>query len=196
MVLSNICTNLATLLCVMIDSLMISRYLKADAMAAYSFVSPLLMVFTAFAVTLSTGAQIICGRTMGCGDKENSNRCYSSTVTLCAGASAILTILLLVFKGRICTLPGAGVPGEAVHELTNDYLTGIAPGLPLFMFTVMMVPFVMMSGRRNLVLATIGSMTVTDIVPDALNVAWLKGGMPGMGLASAAGYAVAFCFCV
>lgn len=195
-VFSCICTNLATLLCMLIDSLMISRYLKADAMAAYSFAGPLLLIFSAVAAMLSGGVQVVCGRTMGNGDREGSSCCYSSTVVLCAGIAVLFTAAVLIFRAPICTLLGAGRPGDKVYELTKDYLLGILPGLPLFMVTIMMAPFVMMSGKRKLVLMTVLSMTAADIILDTLNALVLKGGMLGMGLASAIGYLVAFCFII
>lgn len=195
-VFSCICTNLATLLCMLIDSLMISRYLKADAMAAYSFASPLLLVFSAVAAMLSVGVQVVCGRTMGKGDREGSSCCYSSTAALCVGIAVLFTAAALIFREPVCTLLGAGKPGDKVYELTKDYLLGVLPGLPLFMFTIAMVPFVMMSGKRKLVLMAVSGMTAVDVILDVLNARVLKGGMLGMGLASSMGYLTAFCFVI
>lgn len=194
MTAANILTNLATLLCMLIDSLMISRYLGVNAIAAYGFAAPVILVFTAVGSMLSGGIQIVCGRTMGRGDREGSDRCFSTTIVLCALVAVLMTALAYAFLPGICTLLGAGRPGDPVYRMTKDYLTGILPGVPLFVFVIMMAPYLAMCGKRGMLTAAVVSMTAADVLFDTLNVFVFRGGMLGMGLASSAGYLTAFLF--
>ena len=194
MLLTQVMSAMTVMICMLIDSIMIGRFLGVNSMTAYGLASPVLMVFAALGSMLSAGIQVQCGKTMGVGDREATDSCFSVSVFAAACISVIGLALVLLFTGPIATLLGAG-PATAdneVHQLTVNYLRGFIIGAPAFIFAQIMVPYMQMSGNRTRLVVAVGVMTIGDVVFDLLNVFVVKAGMFGMGLASSLSYYIAF----
>lgn len=194
MLLTQILSSMTVTLCMLIDSMMIGRYLGVDSMTAYGLATPVLLVFAALGCLVSAGVQVMCGKTMGAGDKEGTNACFTISVVLAAAISVVGMIVVLGFTDPICTLLGAGKPSpdNEVFQLTKDYLQGFIIGAPAFIAAQIMVPYMQMSGSRVRLVVAVVLMTVGDIVMDILNVTVFKQGTFGMGLASSISYYIAF----
>ena len=194
MLLTQVVSSMTVTLCMLIDSIMIGRFLGVDSMSAYGLASPLLLVFAALGSMISAGVQVMCGKTMGMGDREATDACYSVSVFLAAAISVIGLILVFSLLNPITTLLGAGRPGpdNPVYDLTRDYIVGFILGAPAFLCAQIMVPYMQLSGSRIRLVAAVVAMTVSDIVFDLLNVFVFHGGTLGMGLASTFSYYIAF----
>lgn len=194
MLLTQILSAMTVTLCMLIDSIMIGRFLGIESMSAYGYSTPVLLVFAAVGSMLSAGIQVMCGRTMGSGDKEGTNACFTVSVALTAIFSIVGMAAVLIFTDPLCTLLGAGenTPDNTVFALTKDYLRGFIIGAPAFMAAQIMVPYMQMSGSRTRLVAAVIAMTVGDILFDILNVFVIKQGTFGMGLASSLSYYIAF----
>lgn len=194
MLVTQILSAMTVMICMLIDSIMIGRFLGVESMTAYGLATPVLLIFAAFGSMLSAGIQVHCGKTMGSGDMEQTNAGFSSAVVLAAGVTAVGVALVLVFIDPVCALLGAGenVPENAVFALTRDYLTGFIIGAPAFIFAQIMVPFMQISGNRTRLVVAVGVMTLADVAFDVINVFVVKWGTLGMGLASSFSYYIAF----
>jgi len=177
-------------LCMLIDSIVIGRFLGVRAMAAYGYTQPVLLAFAAPGAMISAGVQVVCGKTLGGGDREGTDSCFTVSVALTALISLLGLAFVLLFSGPLCTLLGAGRPGPGnpVFHLTKDYLTGFIIGVPAFLTAQLMVPYLQMSGNRTRLVSAVLVMTVLDIALDLLNVLVIHGGIFGMGLASSLSY--------
>ncbi|MBR6872892.1 MAG: ATP-binding protein [Ruminococcus sp.] len=194
MLLTQILSSMTVTLCMLIDSIMIGRFLGVDAMTAYGLASPVLLVFAALGCLISAGVQVVCGRTMGAGDKEQTNACFTASVALTFGVSLIGMLVVLLFTDQITTLlcSGEHAADKEVFELTKDYLRGFIIGAPAFISAQVMVPYMQMSGSQVRLITAVALMTVGDVVFDVLNVFVVKQGTFGMGLASSLSYYIAF----
>ena len=190
MVASQIVSAMAVTLCLLIDSIMIGRFLGVDAMAAYSLTSPVLLAFAAFGSLLSTGIQVVCSKAMGTGDEQKINRCFSLSIIVAVIFSLIGVAVILIFSGQLTSLLGAE-EGTEVYRLTKRYLIGFVIGAPAFVGAQILVPFLQMSGQRVRLVTAVLTMTVVDIIADLLNVFVFKWDTLGMGLASTVSYFVA-----
>ena len=96
MLLTQILSAMTVTICMMIDSIMIGRFLGVDSMAAYGLASPVLLVFAALGAMISAGIQVVCGKTMGSGDEEGTNACYTVSIlmALVIAAAALLLVIL------------------------------------------------------------------------------------------------------
>jgi len=190
MMVTQIVSSMTVTLCMLIDSIMIGRFLGVDAMAAYGYTQPVLLAFAAPGAMISAGVQVVCGKTMGSGDREGTDACFTVSAALTALISLVGLAVVLLFAGPICTLLGAGLPGpeNPVFALTKQYLTGFILGVPAFLTAQIMVPYMQMSGSRARLVAAVLLMTVSDVVFDLLNVFVFHGGTFGMGLASSLSY--------
>ena len=194
MLVAQILSAMTVMICMLIDSIMIGRFLGVDAMTAYGLATPVLLVFAAFGSMLSAGIQVMCGKTMGAGDREGTNAAFSVSVFL-AGVVAFAGLAAVVlFASPLASFLGAGdpEPGNEIFFLTKDYLTGFIIGAPAFIFAQIMVPYMQFSGSRTRLAVAVLLMTVSDIAFDILNVFVFRGGTFGMGLASSLSYYIAF----
>ena len=191
MLVTQIISAMTVMLCMLVDSIMIGRFLGVNSMTAYGLATPVLLVFAAFGSMLSAGIQVMCGKTMGAGDAEATNGCFTVSVFLSSVVSVVGVAAVLIFTDPICVLLGA-VRGTEVFDLTRDYLRGFIIGAPAFIFAQIMVPYMQISGNRMRLVVAVIAMTVADIALDVLNVTVIKWSTLGMGLASSASYYIAF----
>lgn len=194
MLLTQILSAMTVTLCMLIDSIMIGRFLGIESMSAYGYSTPILLVFAAVGSMISSGVQVMCGRTMGSGDKNGTNACFSVSAAMAVIFSVVGMAAVLIFTDPLCTLLGAGenTPDNTVFALTRDYLRGFIIGAPAFMAAQIMVPYMQMSGSRTRLVTAVIAMTISDVIFDILNVFVIKLGTFGMGLASSLSYFIAF----
>ena len=193
MLVAQILSSMTVMICMIVDSIVIGRFLGVDAMTAYGLANPVLLIFAAIGSMLSGGIQVVCGRYLGSGDRDGTNRCFSASILFSVIVSVVGVVLVLAISSPLCVLLGAGdaSPSNEVFYLTKDYLRGFIIGAPAFLLSMVTVPFMQMAGNRSRLIAAVGAMTVCDIVLDILNVFVFKGGTLGMGLASSVSYYVA-----
>ena len=191
MIITQIISSMTVTICMLIDSIMIGRFLGVDSMSAYGLATPLLLVFAAFGSLISAGVQVVCGKTMGRGDREGSNACWSASLFMAALITAAGMALVLAFIGPLTRLLGAGEPGGSVYALTRDYIIGFMVGAPAFLLAQIMVPFMQIAGHRQRLVIAVIAMTLSDVAFDLLNVFVFRGGTLGMGLASSFSYYIA-----
>lgn len=193
MLVTQILSAMTVMLCMLVDSMMIGRFLGVDSMTAYGLANPVLLIFAAYGAMLSAGIQVMCGKTMGVGDREGTDACFSAAAVLALTVSVVGMVLILLLVKPVCTLLGAGRPGpdNPVFFLTRDYLKGFIIGAPAFIVAQIMVPFLQISGNRLRLALAVVLMTVSDIAFDLLNVFVFHGGTLGMGLASSCSYYLA-----
>ena len=187
MLSAQILSALAVSLCLLIDNIMIGRFLKEAGMASYSLANPLLLSIGAIGTLLSAGVQVACGKSLGSGSQEETNAGYSSAVAFAAAVSLLFTAVVVAFAPFLARVMGAGRSGE-LFDMTRGYLIGFSLGAPGSMGALVLIPFLQMAGQGNLLIAAVLTMTVTDIGLDLLNGLVLHWGMFGMGLASSLSY--------
>ena len=190
LVVSQIVSAMAVTICLLVDSIMIGRFLGVDSMAAYGLANPVLLAFASFGSMLSTGIQVVCSKAVGNGSEDKLNTYFTTAVIVAGTFSCLGVALVLVFLDPLCILLGAE-KGTIVFDLTKDYLTGFIIGAPAFIAAQILVPFLQMSGERKRLITAVLAMTVADITFDLLNVHLLKQGTFGMGLASTVSYYIA-----
>ena len=151
---AQIVSALTVSLCLLIDSVMISRFLGRRAIAAYGLANPLLLAIGAIGTLLAAGIQVVCSRALGQGDQAEANRGYSSALAAAAAASFVFVAAVLIGNGFLARLMGAGSEGE-LHEMTSDYMIGFSIGAPGSMGALVLVPFLQMAGQSGLLVAAV-----------------------------------------
>ena len=190
MLAAQIFSALTVSVCLLIDNVIIGRFLGEECIAAYGMANPLLLAVGAVGSLLSAGVQVVCSRYLGKGQQEEANGGYSSAVAVAAAVSIPAMVLILIFRSFLPTMLGAGTEGVLYTE-TRGYLTGFCFAAPASMGALILVPFLQMAGKSGLLIAAVLTMTVADIGLDLLNVLVLHWGMFGMGLASSISYYLA-----
>ena len=194
MMVTQIISGMTVMIGMLLDSLTIGRFIGVDAMTAYGLATPVLLVFAAFGSMLSSGIQVMCGKTLGEGDADSTNVCFSVSVTLSLIVAAIGFAAVMIFTEPICTLLGAGKPSadNQIFYMTCDYIRGYMIGAPAFILALIMVPYMQISGNRTRLVIAVIAMTVTNAALNFISVLALDAGIFGVGLASAISYFAAF----
>ena len=110
MLAAQILSALTVSLCLLIDNLMIGRYLGERALTAYGLANPVLLVIGAVGSMLCAGAQVACGKSLGRGDREETNIGYSTAIAVAAVFSVAFTILVALARVPLARLLGADEP--------------------------------------------------------------------------------------
>ena len=100
-VVSIILAAIATMLGIVIDGIVIGRFLGKDSMAAYGLVTPVINLATAFSGILATGAQIICAQRLGAGKKEKARQAFSMCMIITVCVAVLMMAVVLIFRDDI-----------------------------------------------------------------------------------------------
>ncbi len=181
-------------ICRMIDSIVIGRLIGVEAMSAYGISAPLIIILSAISLMMVNGIEVILGKTMGRGEIEKANVCFSTSVvsSLCIAAFCIL--LLFAIPDKICTVLGAGTASVSnpVFVHTRGYLYGYFLGTPFLLLSMIMGTYLQSLGKRHTLLISVIAMTISDVVFDLISVFVFDAGMFGIGLATSLSYLVSF----
>ena len=142
MLAAQIFSALTVSLCLLIDNVMINRFLGMQAIAAYELANPVLLAIGAVASVLSAGVQVACSRSLGSGSQEETNRAYSTAILIVLAFSLPFMVLILALRGPIASLLGAGKSDELFLH-TKDYLAGFVIGAPATMAALSLIPFLL-----------------------------------------------------
>ena len=190
MLLAQVLSVLTTSLCMLVDSIVIGRFLGVGAVAAYGLSSPILLIIGGIGTILSAGVQVTCSRSIGKGLIDEANKDYSSAVGTAFMISVLFLLAVVALQRFIPTWMGAGTSGE-LYDSTRGYLIGFSIGAPGCMIALVLIPFLQMAGQMALLISAVVAMTITDVALDLLNAMVFHWGLYGMGLASAISYYVA-----
>ena len=187
-VISIIAAAIATMVGIVIDGIVIGRFLGPDSMAAYGLVTPVINLATAFSGILATGAQIICAQHLGAGNVKKARGAFPMCMVITVVISVVMMAVMLVFRNEIAVMLGAH--GKSAHLLqqTSDYLFGIVFSFPCVLFLFEFNSLMRLDGDANRVIVAVVVMTVLDIAGDLVNALVFHGGMLGMGLTTSLSY--------
>lgn len=189
MLVAQVLSALTVSLCLLIDNMMIGRYLGVPALAADSLANPLLLALGAVGTILATGVQVACGKSLGKGSQAETNVCYSTAVVTALVFSAVFALFAVTLHVPLAKLLGAN-EAQLIKD-TGGYIAGFSIGAPATVLALILIPFLQIAGQSGLLVVAVLMMTVTDVTFDLLSVFVFKGGMFGMGLASSLSYYVA-----
>lgn len=190
-VISIIAAAVAAMLGIVIDGIVISRFLGPESMAAYGIVTPVVNMATIFSGVLATGAQVVCAQHLGAGDSKGARRAFSMCMVITVAISVILMSLIIIFRENIAVFLGARGNSAKLLPYASDYLLGMVFSLPSVIFLFEFNALMRLDGDANRVIVAVAVMTVLDVAGDLLNAFVIKGGMFGMGMATTISYFIA-----
>ncbi len=185
-------SELTSSLAVLIDGVILARFIGGYAVAAHGLIMPYSYFIKLLGGIFATGTQVVCSGEIGKGDLNSADRVFSSSFRLLMILTAAIGALIAVFSGTIGIVFGAGRDMENLFRPTSDYLRGLAVGLPVTAGNMMLIPIVALNGdKKRISLATTVMMAV-NIAGDLINVFFLDGSMLGMALATTISYVCSF----
>ena len=190
-VISIIAATIATMVGVVVDGIIIGRFLGEDCMAAYGLIAPVINLATAFSGILATGAQVVCAQHLGAGKADKARKVFSMCMIVTVVISAVMILIFGGFRESICVMLGARGKSAHLLPLAADYLLGLVFAFPSLLLLFEFNSLMRLDGDPNRVIVAVVVMTVLDIAGDFLNALVIHGGMLGMGLATTISYLAA-----
>lgn len=180
-----ILSSLTATVGILIDNIIVGRYLGSDALGAMGIVGPVSLVFSAIGNICSGGGGARAAQALGRGDRQQFCLIFTTNTLFVLAVGVILTAVGMLYAPGIAVVLGAK---EALLEPAADYLRGFFMGtIPTILLSAMM-GFVRMDGSPKLPLLCIGVMSASNIVLDLMMV---RLGMFGMAMATAISYYLA-----
>ena len=182
-----ILTALTAVLGTVVDGIVTAGCLGTNAMAAYGIAVPITTIFTGISGVFGTGISVLSGRTIGAGDKKETNRIFSICMTVSILCSILMILVTYLGAGAIASALGAG--GDQYSEVV-DYLRGFSISAPGIVLVIELMPIMQIDSDRNRALYAIGMATAVNIAGDLLNGFILHKGLFVMALATTVSYYV------
>lgn len=183
--------SLSTSIAMIVDSIIMGKFLGSAAMAAYGAIAPFLMIIMIISGILSTGCQVACAEKVGRADIKSARGIVGLSLILTAIFSVLFISVSFLFTNFIMKIVGISADAE-LSANAGMYLKGFIIGAPAFIGMFVVLPYMQIDGNRKLSFLSVIGMTVGDIIFDVLSVFVFKGGLFGIGVASALSYYVAF----
>lgn len=187
-VLISILTALTATLGILIDNIIVGRFLGVEALGAMGVVGPISLIFSAFSNICSGGGAARVSQAIGRGEHEQVNNVFTVTMLFIALSGGLMTVLGVLFAPKFALLLGAH--GD-LFAPTTDYLRGFFLGAIPTILTSALMGFIKIDGSHRLPLLCIGVMTLVNIVLDLAMVLIFRLGMFGLALATSIAYCCA-----
>ena len=165
----------------MVDGLVGSNFIGADAMSSIGLYSPFQMIWLAIGSILVVSSQVLCARYMGAGDLQKTRGVFSLNITLTVIATGIAALLSFTLSLPIARLLGAS---PAIESDVSGYIIGRGVGLIPMVMGSQFVAFLSLEGQDKRNYVATGTMLVVNVALDLLFAAVLKKGIIGLGIAT------------
>lgn len=185
---SMVVTLLATTLGIIVDGIVIGKFLGVRSVAAYGIAGPVILILLAISGIFTSGTQNMCAGEMGRGNVKNANEIYSVACIITVSFCTILSILINIFINPICRMLGAtGNAAYLIHDVAA-YIRGLSFMIPGMMLALLIVNIRQLEGDNLTAVFGTVSMTAVNIGLDLFNVYVLKWGLSGMAIATTISY--------
>ncbi len=157
-----------------VDGLFVSNFVGKTPFAAVNLIYPFLMLLGAPGFMIGTGGSAIIAKTLGEGDREKANRCFSMLVYITIAGGVLLTLAGLLWVRPIAEALGA--EGAMVEECVRYGRIILLAGTA-FMLQNTFQSFLVTAEKPHLGLAVTIAAGLTNILFDALFVAVFRWGI-------------------
>lgn len=167
-----------------VDRMFVGNFNGTSALAGLSICFPLSYMMMAFGLTCSAGGASLFSLFAGKGEQKNMNQAFGNSLMLVVIFEALLSLCLLIFVDPVLEIFGVT---ETAYVYAASYYRIVALGCLFQGLTQVFCDFVRVSGKPVLGMCVTGIGAVTNIILDAVFVAFLGLGVCGAAWATVAG---------
>lgn len=172
---------LMTSLITIVDGYFAGNYVGADALVAINLGVPVLYFYLAVGLMIGVGGSVIAGISIGKADRDKANETFSQTMTLAAGISIFVSVIVAIFFEPIMKVLGA--QGQ-VAELFRQYYRIFLFSAPLLVIDSCYGMFLRADGEPQIYMAFNGFSILLNAFLDFLFTAKFSLGIKGLIIAS------------
>ncbi|ULQ60502.1 MATE family efflux transporter [Brucepastera parasyntrophica] len=171
-----------------VDQIFIANadYLGSYGNAANTVVFPLTVVALAIAVMIGDGCCAFVSISLGAKEDEKAHHSIGNSIVLTVASSLVITAVYLFFRDPILTMFGGRVNQETFN-LSKEYFTYIAIGIPFFMFGQAMNPIIRSDGSPRFAMVSTLAGAILNVILDPIFIFVFRWGMMGAAVATVLG---------
>lgn len=151
------------------------------ALAGVGVSGPIVTLISAFAYLVGLGGSPLMSIRMGEGQNEKAKKILANSFWMIVGLSAVLTLVLFVFKREILTRFGAS---EAILPYAESYFTIYLLGTVFALLSIGMNQFIICQGFARIGMISVALGAVTNIVLDPVFIFVFDMGVAGAAFAT------------
>ena len=170
----------------LIDGIVTSRMLSADAMAVFGIAQPIFSFLAIFFGLFATGMQTMTSQELGKCNIKECNRLFCAAFYLSGIFSLLAMAFVVLLSNPIAVVLGATGSGAHLQASAADYIRGLGFGVPAIILNAVLSPAIQMDSGRKRVLTAVVIDVVIDIMLDFAAV-YAGMGLFGIGLATTIG---------
>lgn len=170
-----------------VDGVIIGRYLGETAMAAFGLASPIFLLGNTIGGLISSGVSVVCSKKIGDGDINGARSAFSLSLLIALVFSIFSILLIRIFPDIVVNVLGGS--GE-LFTPAKDYLLGLLIWIPASFIMLMLQPIMQLDNDKVLIFIATLITTIVDIILDVVFIRYLNGGMKQMALATSISYLI------
>ena len=151
------------------------------ALAGVGVSGPIVTLISAFAYLVGLGGSPLMSIRMGEGQDEKAKKILANSFWMIVGLSAVLTLVLFIFKREILTRFGAS---EAILPYAESYFTIYLLGTVFALLSIGMNQFIICQGFARIGMISVALGAVTNIVLDPVFIFVFDMGVAGAAFAT------------
>ncbi|MEG0777924.1 MAG: MATE family efflux transporter [Oscillospiraceae bacterium] len=170
-----------------VDGAFVSNLITEDALSAVNIVMPLIGIFCAVGLMLSTGANAIIAMNMGEGKFKEGRSFFSLIYIVGAVLGIIISLFCFFFEESVLGWLGCT---PRLHDYARDYMRVLAVFAPMNFMQMFAQTFFVTAGkpRIGLIVTILGGLA--NVVLDYVFIAIFNMGIGGAALATGIGYSI------
>ncbi|MBR4152802.1 MAG: ATP-binding protein [Selenomonadaceae bacterium] len=172
----------------LIDGILISKFLGTEAIAAFGLTIPYQKFTAMLPAIIALGMQVLCSKSLGSGNLREANQIFSLATTFTFVLSILMTAGTFLFTQPILDILGVEKGLGNIPGLAADYLQAYSLCLPAMALGVVFMPLMQLDCDRQRTIIAITSMSICNVICDAISIFVLEGGMWGIGIATVVSY--------
>lgn len=165
-----------------VDGAVAGRCIDAETVGVVGLYFSVVRVLSAVEAVMLGGTAVLCGRSMGSGDLEKTNRIFTVNMKATLAVGAVITALSFAVPGTVADI--LGTSAELKPALIT-YIRGYAVGIVPLLLAQQLAAFLQMERQSGRGYAGIAGMILSNIALDILLVPVLGLGVRGLALATA-----------
>ncbi len=185
-------TVLSTMLGMLVDGIVIGRYLGQAYMSAYGLANPVFNLLVAINGVLAAGIQVLCAKHIGSGNFERAKQVHTISFITAALISVILFLVMFFGSDQIAIILGAHGKNASLLPEASAYLKALGVGVPPLMLAFITNSFMQIDSDQTRTIVAVVVMTIVNIAGDFITALVIHGGLFEMGMATSISYYVAF----
>lgn len=172
----------ASMLAGIVSGIIVGNCLGEAPMAAVGIATPIAEITACVSSCVSGGSIIVYGNYLGRGQKEETNKVFSTAISLCLAMGILFNLIMFIFPEQLATLLGAN---EELLPLSSQYIRGLSFSMIPTILLPTLLAFLAMGNHVTYGMIGMLVMAVCNLIFGYVATAVLDGGIMGMGMAVA-----------